>query len=278
MMRGSIVAVGLLSMLANVVEAQRPVPIDSIFARAERLVAASAPSASHYPAALALKAKLAATASDAEYAYLRIVVEYPLTPEAKTALRKLADYEEAQGDRAGAARHLTRLIDEYPEDRDYGNTAFKLSQLLMEQNRLPEACGVLLRAYATTPHSAAELRNRLEFAAGRCNGVDTSARTAPVNAPPAGVNVPARGAQPPSSATSGRFTVQVGAYDTKAEADRSATRLRALGHEARVIGARKPFRVHVGRFETRVDADVLSKALTAQKITNFVTPVVPDGR
>jgi cell division protein FtsN len=72
--------------------------------------------------------------------------------------------------------------------------------------------------------------------------------------------------------------VQVGAFQTRAEADRLATRLRGDGLEARVVGTARPFRVHVGRYAARADADAMARRLTARGITNFVTTIPPEAR
>ncbi len=69
----------------------------------------------------------------------------------------------------------------------------------------------------------------------------------------------------------------MGAFDTHPEANVTAAHMTDLGMEAHVVGTSKPFRVQVGRFTTRAEADSLSEALTAKKITNFVTTVGSGG-
>jgi cell division protein FtsN len=47
------------------------------------------------------------------------------------------------------------------------------------------------------------------------------------------------------------WSVQVGAFGTKSEADEFAAELRTMGWEARVDGTVAPFRVRFGRYATR---------------------------
>ena len=51
-----------------------------------------------------------------------------------------------------------------------------------------------------------------------------------------------------------RYTVQIAAYDTRAQAEAVVKRLVKRGMAARVDGTRKPYRVRVGRFDTRAEA------------------------
>jgi cell division protein FtsN len=47
------------------------------------------------------------------------------------------------------------------------------------------------------------------------------------------------------------YSVQVAAYETRADAEALSKRLSARGYTVRVVGDRKPFRVRVGRYPTR---------------------------
>jgi cell division septation protein DedD len=70
---------------------------------------------------------------------------------------------------------------------------------------------------------------------------------------------------------SGRYTVQVAAYDTKAAADRLVTKLGERGIVARVVGTAAPFRVRVGHYATDAAANDASRELKAKGIEGFVT-------
>ena len=68
-----------------------------------------------------------------------------------------------------------------------------------------------------------------------------------------------------------RYTVQVAAYSTSADAARLVKRLRARGMDARVVGTAKPYRVRLGRYESRAAAVAEEKQLKAKGIDGFVT-------
>ena len=71
----------------------------------------------------------------------------------------------------------------------------------------------------------------------------------------------------------GRYTLQVAAYGSRADADRLARRLEARGLDVRVVGQAKVFRVRVGRYETRAAAAAAARDLKAKKIDAFVTEI-----
>jgi cell division protein FtsN len=55
-------------------------------------------------------------------------------------------------------------------------------------------------------------------------------------------------------------------------------RLKARDIDARVVGKSKPFRVRIGRYETRADAAVAAKQLKARKIAATVTDIGSDDK
>jgi cell division septation protein DedD len=74
------------------------------------------------------------------------------------------------------------------------------------------------------------------------------ATAAPVVNPPA----PTADRRPPTGTV---FSVQLAAYDAEAPAEALVERLRGRGIDARVSGSVRPFRVRVGRFATRAEAE-----------------------
>jgi cell division protein FtsN len=71
------------------------------------------------------------------------------------------------------------------------------------------------------------------------------------------------------------WTVQVAAYNTKSAADALVKSLKDRGVEARTFGTIAPFRVRVGRYDTRAKAESASQKMNAKKITGFVTEAEP---
>lgn len=289
--------------------------MDSAFARARQLVisgraadgrkivdsvlAATPEGTPAYGAALYGQAMVAPTAADAQRAYERIIVEYPLSPHAGDALLQLAQLERSQGDRAAAITHLQRFLRENPESARRAQTGFWLAQLLFEQNDDDaHACKALDDARAATPASNVELLNQMNFYSTRCDAVaarahaDSVARADSIRADSEARAAAARKSaeraqsreRPKESARKAPaparartpapregYSVQVGAFATRAEAQKAVARLHDRGIEARIDGAAKPFRVRIGHFKTRTEA---SEALARYKklgISGFVT-------
>lgn len=73
-------------------------------------------------------------------------------------------------------------------------------------------------------------------------------------------------------AASGRFTIQVAAYDTRQAAEQLVTRLSARGIVARIVPATTaPYRVRVGRYATDAAATAEARELKEKGIVGFVT-------
>jgi cell division protein FtsN len=64
--------------------------------------------------------------------------------------------------------------------------------------------------------------------------------------------------------------VQVAAFQTRASADALAKRLADRGFESRVYGTAKPYRVRVGRYATREEAEEAVRRLKRRGVTGVV--------
>jgi cell division protein FtsN len=73
----------------------------------------------------------------------------------------------------------------------------------------------------------------------------------------------------PPTPTSG-YSVQVAAYNHKADADKLVATLKGRGYTARVDGTVTPFRVRIGRYATENDAEDALKKLKAKHMDGFV--------
>ena len=275
---------------------------DSVFARARRLVAngngaagrvlvdsmlaAASPESPAYADALYWRAALAASPRDAERDYRRLVVDYWYAPHAADALLQLAQIETTRGDRAAASNHLQRFMLEAPTHPDRPRVGLTLTRLLFDQNDVPRGCVAWRQAMNATPASAVELRNQLAYYSGRCAATDVSAGSrVPVVYPP-GTQPPAATAKDTTArrdtaataGAGGRFTLQLAAFNTKTEATRLVGRLLTRGVTARVVGKAKPFRVRVGRYETRAAAIIAQRDLKAKKLDAVVAEIGPDDK
>jgi len=269
--------------------AQTPPPATgaaSIFARARQLVLAgngaagraivdsivtvTTPGIPLYGEALYWRATLAATSADAENDFRRVVVEYPLSPHSGDALLQLARLESARNDRAAAITHLERFLRENPRNPQRPQATLTLMRLAFEQNDPQAACVFLGRVLSEVPESSVELRNQLGYYSPRCATVDT-VRVAVVAVDSAAKRDSARADSAARKAAAGKYTLQVAAYTTRAEADRLAKRLKGRGLDVRVVGSSKLFRVRIGRYATKAAATAAQRELKAKKIDAFVT-------
>ncbi len=276
---------------------------DAIFARARQLVvngngsagrllvdsvlSATPYSSPVYGEALYWRAALAVSSEDAERDYRRLIVEYPLSSHVGDALFQLAQLEGARGDRASASRHLEQFLADNPKSTDRPRATLLYVRLLSEQNELPRGCSVLRQAINEIPDSAVETRNQLEYYLPRCAASDvTSGGAAPAESTKtaktggeqsaksekAARPEPAKSEPTKNTATwKGRYTLQVAAYKSKAEADALVKKLQARKLEARVAPSGKLYRVQVGQYATRAAATAAQKELKAKKIDTFVT-------
>jgi cell division septation protein DedD len=268
---------------------------DTVFLAAQRLVVEgrgnegraliareleAAPSGSpRYVEALYWRAALAPTAADAERDYKRIIIEFPVSRRAESALIGLAQLELARGDRAQAMRHLDRVVREHPTGPSRARASFWMARVHFDEGNFPRACARLADSRRHTPTEAVEMRNQLEYYAVRCEGVDTtvvvraptaeSTRAMP-DRPGAVATQPSRGsrATPPRA---GAFTVQLGAFSTRAEADARYRKLRGQGHAVRVVKVGALWRVRLGRYASREAAGEVARSLKAKNIDSFVT-------
>ena len=214
------------------------------------MVAATTPDTPAYAEALYWRATLAATSADAERDYRRVVVEYPLSPRAGDALLQLAQLEIARGDRTPAVTHLQRFLLENPKSTERSRAGLLLVRLAFEQSDLQVGCTFLGRILREVPESSVELRNQLTYYSPRCSNVDTTKFTQVAAAPGARTagDTTAKGTGGGGSAhrdsvgassSKTRFTLQVAAYKTRAEADALAKRLKARGIDVRIAGTAK---------------------------------------
>jgi cell division septation protein DedD len=289
---------------AQVNPATRTTAADSVFARAKQLVvngngaagrllvdsivAATSPDSALYADAIYWRAALAANTADAERDYKRLVVEYPLSSRAGDALYQLAQLDVARGDRAAAIAHLDRFLLENPANEERGRAGLMLVRVAFDENELQHACVALRRALQDVPAAEVELRNQLDYFSPRCARVDTTRATAMAPTTPArdsthrdstATSTARRDTAPAPRASKAKYTLQVAAYGSKADADALAKRLKARGIDVRVSGTARMFRVRIGHYETRAAADAAARELKAtKKIDAFVTEIGGDDK
>jgi cell division septation protein DedD len=234
-----------------------------------------------YVEALYWRAALASTAADAERDYRRIIIEFPASRRSESALVGLAQLELARGDRARAMQHLERVVREHPSGPSRARASFWMARVHFDEGNFPRACARLDDSRRHTPAEAVEMRNQLEYYAQRCEGVDTtvvvrvtpaeSTRAMPARPGAVAAQPPAQRAPAGTSTRGAAYTVQIGAYANRADADARQRRLRAQGHAARVVKVGALWRVRIGRYPSREAAGDAARSLKTKKIEAFVT-------
>jgi hypothetical protein len=293
-----VLAPALLPCAAALAQQSDSSSTDTTFLAAQRLVVegrgqegraiiarelAAAPEGSpRYVEALYWRAALAATAADAERDYKRIIIEFPVSRRSETALVGLAQLELARGDRSQAMQHLERVVREHPTGPSRARASFWMARVHFDEGNFPRACARLQDSRRHTPTDAVEMRNQLEYYAQRCEGVDTTVVVRTTQAESTRAMPPRPGSvatQPASqraavrapSSGAGAYTVQVGAFASRADADAKHRQLSAQGHGTRVVKVGALWRVRLGRYATRAAAAEVARSLKAKRVDAFVT-------
>jgi cell division septation protein DedD len=303
----------LLAALPAAARAQPPAD-SAVYARARQLVtdgdaaagravvdsmlAAAAVGTPAYAEALYWRATLAERSSDAERDYRRLAVEYGTSPRGADALIRLAQLDLVRGQVPAARTHLERLLRDHTDPASQARGRYWLARAHLGAGNPGAACGALDAAAMTAPQGSevarqiAALRPRVtncETFLARRPAPATPAPVAPTTtapttpAPGAAATVPVDSApRPAAPAARGarQFTIQVAAYDRRPGAEALAESLTRRGWPARVAapnGDRPPFRVRVGRFATRDEANAIVRQLRAQKIPALLTDAEPES-
>lgn len=208
------------------------------------------------------------TAAGAERDYLRLVVEYPLSPRASAALLRLAELELARQARDRARRHFAKLRSDYPLSDELARANFLAAKMEMEDGAPQKACPLLAEARNAVSADEVELRNQIVYLHSACSAVAApGAPSDTVVAPDTSVR-----RVPGEVASAGRFSIQVAAYNTRREATALAQQLQRRGVSARVVGTSAPFRVRIGRYATREEA---RRAMTQAGVRGIIVDAEP---
>ena len=69
--------------------------------------------------------------------------------------------------------------------------------------------------------------------------------------------------------------MQVAAFTRKRDADALVTRLKTRGFQVRLVGARAPFRVRVGRYPSREEAVAAQGRMKASRVSGMIVEAEP---
>ena len=215
---------------------------DSARAMVRRLLAGLSPQDSIYPGVLFTAGRVASDAATAATNLQRVVVEYPRSAWADSALVLLTQLYFAQGDPAATVQAAERLRLDYPDSPLRGRADFWGARAYFDLKDDAHGCP-LIREALDGAGADVEFRNQVSFYASRCV-------SAIVTAPP-----PASGDTQAKPAPPATYAVQVLAVKSAAQVDEMLTRLKVMGFDARVVRDTSGlFKVRVGRYGTHEDA------------------------
>jgi cell division septation protein DedD len=137
---------------------------------ADSLVRVLPAEASVMPEALFAKASIAASAADAEADYSRIVNEYRFATKVPDALMRLALLEGARSNRAGALRHLDRLLRDHSESAVRSRASLMAGRLRLEMNDPARGCELLAAAWASAGLTERDVKDQAESLGAKCPG------------------------------------------------------------------------------------------------------------
>ena len=241
-------------------------------ALADSVLAATPEGSDTFVEALYWHAVLDSTAAGAERDYLRIVVEYPLAPRASSALLRLAELELARQARDRARRHLDKLRADYPKSDHIARAQYLLAGMARDDGDTERACALLNAARGSVDANDVELKNQITYLHASCLSVAVSPPTPPADSATLRDTTARQTLRTTPTAAKGQFAIQVAAYNTQREATSLARQLQSRGLPARVVGVRAPFRVRVGRYATREEAQ---RAMTRAGLRGIITEAEP---
>lgn len=253
---------------------------------------------------------LAESSADAERDWRRLLVEVPMSPRSEDALLRLAQLAQLRGGPAESRVHLERLVRDYPAPASQARAHFWLAKAYFAEDDRARACGALDIVRQRVPDNAVELRAQADDLRSRCRGVTAvaplapsaaavaPATTAPATTAPAAttpatttpatiapavtapaVTAPAAAGRADTSPSArparARYSVQLAALATAAQADEVAQRFRSRGIDVRIDGTTAPFRVRTGYFATRAQANARLAELKARGLDGFIAELTP---
>jgi hypothetical protein len=231
--------------------------------------------------ALYWRAVLAERIGEAERDWKRLVIDVPLSPRAPDALVRLGELDMLRGHPADARVYFIRLLRDFPSGVYRAKGLLWLTRSYFEERNMAGGCSALdsLRGVEVPD---GELRLQSDELQRRCTGAmanSAMANGAMANSAPGASEKPAAsGKAAPSGkpvAGSGRYSVQLAAYATRAEANDAVQQFATRAIDARIDGEQKPFRVRVGYYATRAEATKALNRLKKLGLDGFVAERAP---
>jgi hypothetical protein len=219
--------------------------------------------------ALYWRAVLAERVSEAERDWKRLVIEVPLSPRAPDALIRLGELDMLRGHPAEARVYFARLLRDFPSGSYRTKGLLWMTRSYFDERNTANGCRALdsLRGVEIPD---GELRLQSTELQRRCTSAMLATPAPAPLATPSPAPAPAAGDRATADRTTGRYSVQLAAYDTRAEAEAAVRRFATQSIDARIDGTEKPFRVRTGYYTTRSAANAALATLKKRGHDGFV--------
>jgi outer membrane protein assembly factor BamD (BamD/ComL family) len=127
-----------------------------------------------YAEALYARALATADAASAERDYLRVGIEYPLSPRAEAAMMMAGQLKMSRSDRRGARALFERLALEFPNGPQAARAGYWAGRLALEDGDVAQGCRSLALARERVAPDDVEFRNQVDYLRARCAEPDES--------------------------------------------------------------------------------------------------------
>jgi tetratricopeptide (TPR) repeat protein len=206
-------------------------------------LAGTSPADSLYPKMLYSAGIVALDLDSAMLYFRRVSIEYARSAWADRAHLRLAQLAFAAGDYQAALRSSERVLTDYPFSEVAAEASFWAGRAQLELGDAADGCRSLNDA-AFNAGDNVELANRARYHLQRCGGILQAGDTLSDSVE----------AQPVPAGTNPVYTVQVAAVQSATAADELMRQLHAAGYEPHVVRDGALFKVRVGRYPERNQA------------------------
>jgi cell division septation protein DedD len=239
---------------------------DSARATVSQLLQSTPPTDSLYPEILYTQAMVASDAGEMRTGLQRIAVEYSTSAWADDALLRLVQMDYATRNLSGAARNLEKLHADYPASNLMAQASYWAARVYFDQSNPTLACRWLADGLAQSQANV-ELQNQLGYLNQRCSnltvaaGDSTGARRDSSKGAAADSTHPSTPAAPAGATGKTVYRIQIAAVGNKAAANDAERKARALGLTVKTLHEKKLYKVRVGQYSTRAEAQAAAAGL-----------------
>lgn len=224
---------------------------DTAQAIVQNLLRSTSSSDPRFPEILFTAGVIARDPETARRHFRRVSIEFSNSQWADQSLLRIAQLAYGMGDFEAAERAAERVLIDYPFSEIRAGAAFLLARMHLDRRDVSRGCTYLAQARRESGDNV-ELANRAAFYIQRCENAETR--------PPA-----ARpDSEPPEEAGPVTYAVQVAAVSSVAATDEIMRGLQRAGYTAEVVREDGLFKVRVGRFVRREQADALRRELVTR--------------